>query len=362
MRGTTVRFAIDATPLSVPTGGVARYTAELSRALARDFLEDEFWLVSDQRYEHPGSQYPNLKCSRGPANLLERRWWLWGLQGVISRLAIDVFHGTDFAVPYLPLRPSVMTLHDLSPWLDPAWHADADRIRRRTPVLIRLGRATMIVTPSEAIRKAAMEKFKIQATRIVAIPLGVSDCFRPVPPSAPREPYFLYVGTLEPRKNLGMLLEAWRAARLEIGADLVLAGRIRDDFASVEPEPGLHVLGPVEEGALPELYSGAIASVYPSFYEGFGLPVLEAMKCGVPVVASRDPAIQEVAGDAALRLDAADPKAWAEAMIQAATDPEWRSVMKTKALERAAEFSWDTTAKRTREVYVEAANRFRRKR
>ncbi len=341
---------------------MARYTAELSRALARDFPEDEFWLVSDQRYEHPAPQCSNLKCSRGPANLLERRWWLWGLQGVISRLSIDVFHGTDFAVPYLPVRPSVMTLHDLSPWLDPAWHADADRIRRRTPVLIRLGRATMIVTHSEAIRKAAMEKFRIQATRIVAIPLGVSEGFRPVPPSAPREPYFLYVGTLEPRKNLGMLLEAWRAARLETGADLVLAGRIRDDFAGVEPEAGLHVLGPVEESALPELYSGAIASVYPSLYEGFGLPVLEAMKCGVPVITSSDPAIHEVAGDAALRLDATDPKVWVEAMVHAAMDPEWRSAMKTKALERAAEFSWDKTAKKTREVYVEAANRFRRKR
>lgn len=359
---TTVKLAIDATPLSVPTGGVARYTAELSRALAGVFPDDEFWLVSDQRYEHPGPQFPNLKCSRGPANVLERRWWLWGLQGTISRLAIDVFHGTDFAVPYLPLRPSVMTLHDLSPWLDPSWHADADRVRRRTPVLIRLGRATMIVTPSEAIRRAAMDRFRIQAARIVAVPLGVSGWFHPVVTSGSRKPYFLYVGTLEPRKNLGMLLDAWRAARKEIDADLVLAGRIRDDFKEVAPEPGLHVLGQVEESALPELYSAAIACVYPSLYEGFGLPVLEAMKCGAAAIASRDPAIQEVAGEAALCLDATDTKAWMEALKHAATDAEWRKAMAAKALARAAEFSWEQTAKRTREVYVEAVHRFRRRR
>ena len=357
-----MKLAIDATPLSVPTGGVARYTAELSRALARAFPEDEFWLVSDQRYPYPGAPLPNLKCSRGPANVLERRWWLWGLQGVISRLAIDVFHGTDFAVPYLPLRPSVMTLHDLSPWLDPAWHADADRVRRRTPVLIRSGRATMIVTPSEAIRKAAMERFRIPAARIVAVPLGVSECFRPVFPSAPRKPYFLYVGTLEPRKNLGLLLQAWRAARPDTDAELVLAGRIRTDFEGIAPEPGLHVLGPVEESALPELYSGALACVYPSFYEGFGLPVLEAMKCGAPVITSRDPAIHEVAGDAALRLDAQEVAAWTEALRHAAADAGWRQAMAAKALARAAGFSWQETARRTREVYVEAAQRFRRRR
>lgn len=357
----TVRVALDATPLSVPTGGVPRYTAELSRALAQAFPEDGFWLVSDQRYEHPGPEFSNLKCSRGPTNVLERRWWLWGLQGVISRLSIDVFHGTDFAVPYLPLRPSVMTLHDLSPWLNSEWHDDADRVRKRTPVLIRLGRATMIITPSEAIRKAAMERFRIPAARIVAVPHGVNACFRPVPSSGSRKPYFLYVGTLEPRKNLRMLVDAWRSVRDETGAALILAGSIRRDFGPIEPEPGLELLGPVDESALPELYSSALACLYPSLYEGFGLPVLEAMKSGAPVITSRDAAIAEVAGDAALRLDAADSVAWAGAMRHAAADEDWRKAMSEKATARAAQFTWESTARRTREIYTEAASRFRRR-
>jgi hypothetical protein len=114
-----MKIALDATPLSIPSGGVRRYTEELSRALAENFPEDEFWLLSDQRFELPFSAPPNLKMGQGPRNLLERRWWLWGLQVEISRIGIDVFHGTDFAVPYLPVRPSVLTLHDLSPWMDP---------------------------------------------------------------------------------------------------------------------------------------------------------------------------------------------------------------------------------------------------
>ena len=112
----------------------------------------------------------NLSAGHGPRNLLERRWWSWGLQGEISRIGINVFHGTDFAVPYLPLRPSVMTLHDLSPWLDQAWHSESDRIRNRTPMLLRLGLATMVITPSEAVRRAAIDRFHLQRDRVIAVP------------------------------------------------------------------------------------------------------------------------------------------------------------------------------------------------
>src|SRR5580700_10734118 len=200
-----MKIALDASPLAIPSGGVRRYTEELSRALAENFPEDEFWLLSDQRFELPAQAPVNLKSGRGPRNLMERRWWLWGLQGEISRLRIDVFHGTDFAVPYLPLRPSVMTLHDLSPWLDPAWHAEADRVRNRTPMLLRLGLATMVITPSEAIRRAAIDRFHLQRDRVMAVPHAASSCFRPTPPSQHDPPYLLYVGTLEPRKNIGLI-------------------------------------------------------------------------------------------------------------------------------------------------------------
>ena len=356
-----MRVALDATPLSEPTGGVARYTAELSRSLASNFPADEFWLLSDQKYTHPAPGLVNLKCGAGPATVLERRWWLWGLQGAIGRHGIAVFHGTDFSVPYLPLRPSVMTLHDLSPWLDPAWHVNAGRVRRRTPLLLRLGRATMIVTPSEAVRQGAMERFGIHADRIVAIPHAAAGHFRPVEKAPQGTPFILYVGTLEPRKNLNALIEAWREIRKEIPVDLVLAGRRRRDFPEPAPECGLRLLGPVEEDALPALYSNALVCAYPSLYEGFGLPVLEAMQCGALVLTSLDPAIAEVAADAAVRLEAGDVRAWVEALRRALVDPDWVSSLRAKALARAALFSWDRTARETREVYAEAERRFHRR-
>jgi glycosyltransferase involved in cell wall biosynthesis len=164
-------------------------------------------------------------------------------------------------------------------------------------------------------------------------------------------PYFLFVGTLEPRKNIARLIEAWRLVRKTQEVDLVLAGRIRDDFTPPVAEPGLRVLGAVPEEDLPALYSGAFACVYPSLYEGFGLPVLEAMQCGATVIASRDPAIVEVAGGAAVHVDATDVRALAEAMRA-------RPVMRDEALARAALFSWSITARKTKEVYDAARGFF----
>src|SRR6202044_1419278 len=329
-----MKIALDATPLTVPSGGVRRYTEELTRALCDNFPGDQFWLLSDQITALPFDR-PNLRAGQGPRNMLERRWWSWGLQGEISRLRIDVFHGTDFAVPYLPLRPSVMTLHDLSPWLDPGWHTESDRIRNRTPMLLRLGLATVVIAPSEAIRRAAIERFHLQRERVIAVPHAASACFRPVSGPRPNTPYLLYVGTLEPRKNIGLILDLWRELRREHPIDLVLAGRRRADFPEIPEEPGLRLAGLTPEEDLPALYSGATAVLYPSHYEGFGLPVLEAMQCGAVVIASRDPAIVEVAADGAILLDVADRSLWMDALRLAVTQPEQMRSMREKALLRA---------------------------
>jgi glycosyltransferase involved in cell wall biosynthesis len=356
-----MKIALDATPLTVRSGGVRRYTEELSRALAQNFPQDEFWLLSDQQFDLPTPVLPNLKAGQAPHNMLERRWWLWGLQAEISRLGINVFHGTDFSVPYLPVRPSVMTLHDLSPWMDPIWHTDSERVRIRTPMLLRLGLATMILTPSEAVRKQTIARFHLQNDRVVAVPLAAASIFRPTPAPPDRVPYFLYVGTLEPRKNLHLLVEVWRELRKQHLIDLVLAGRRRADFPEMHPEPGLHLLGLTAEDELPKLYSGALACVYPSYYEGFGLPVLEAMQCGAAVIASSDAAISEVAGDAAFLVDVRDDNAWLEALGAAVEQPDRIQRMRAKALARAAQFSWNKTAQLTREVYGNAAERSQKK-
>ncbi len=345
-----------------PTGGVCRYTSELTLALAECFPKDEFWLVSDQPFPRLNSAPGNVKYGLGPQSTLERRWWLWGLQSELSRLKIDVFHGTDFAVPYVPVKPSLLTLHDLSPWLDSAWHSAAERVRTRTPLLLRLGLATLLLTPSEAIRREAMARFKVAGDRIVSVPHAASSVFRPVPARVPETPFFLFVGTLEPRKNLGLLIEAWREVRKRHRVDLVLAGRRRDDFPELPDEDGLQLLGAVPNERLPELYSACTACVYPSFYEGFGLPVLEAMQCGAAVIASKDPAILETGGGAAVSLDVRDTQGWVEALAAAVENPAWAAEHREQSLRRAADFSWAKTAERTREVYDEAIRRFRFKR
>jgi len=355
-----VTIALDATPLSVSTGGVARYTLELARALAARFPDDEHWLLSDQPFPMPEHPAPNIHRGDPPNNRVTRKWWLWGLQQEMMRRHVDVFHGTDFSVPYLPLRPSVMTVHDLSPWLDGAWQPHAQRIRRRTAVLLRAGLATMVITPSQAVRRAAIDRFGLASDRVVAVPLAASEHFRPVACEPPARPYFLFVGTLEPRKNLRRLVEAWREVYKSHAVDLVLAGRARADFGPIPSEPGLRIAGPVAEADLPALYSGALAVVYPSLYEGFGLPVLEAMQCGALVVASRDPAILEVTCEAAVHFEATEVRQLAEALLAIARAPQDFSAVRARGLERARTFSWQRTAELTWEVYDAAIRVFRK--
>ncbi len=350
-----MRVAIDATPLTLSSGGLRRYVEELSVALAGNFPQDEFFLVSDQPFQTPHTAPLNLRRGGGPRYETERRWWLWGLDRELQRLHAGMFHGTDFAVPYVPRRPSVLTLHDLSPWMDPVWHSDAERVRQRTPVLIGLGLATMIVSPSEAVRKQAIERFRVHPDRIRAIPLAASAQFRPVA-AAPGSPYFLYAGTLEPRKNIEVLLSAWREVRRSYAVDLVLAGRRRPDFTQLSPEPGLHIIGEVSDERLAELFAGTLAFVYPSLYEGFGLPVLEAMQCGACVITSRDPAIAEVAAGAA--IEAGTHVELVQAMLDIAACPERAQFWREGGLRRAADFSWRRTAQLTYEVYEEAQRRF----
>jgi glycosyltransferase involved in cell wall biosynthesis len=229
-----------------------------------------------------------------------------------------------------------------------------------------MGLATMVITPTETVRRAAIERFRLATDRVVAIPLAAADFLKPPSASAkPRgNPYFLFVGTLEPRKNVARLVEAWREVRRTLPVDLVLAGRARTDFPALPEESGLRVLGEVADSDLPALYSGALACVYPSLYEGFGLPVLEAMQCGALVIASRDPAILEVSGGVdnhvAIHVDAEDTAALVEAMRSVAAHSDGFDGVRQRALARAALFSWQKTARLTKQVYDAASHIFRK--
>jgi glycosyltransferase involved in cell wall biosynthesis len=237
--------------------------------------------------------------------------------------------------------------------MEPTWHYAAARVAKRAPVLLKLGIPTMIITPSETVRRGAIERFRIRAERIVAVPEAAAPWFRPV--AAPsRNPYFLFVGTWEPRKNLPALVEAWREVRRERAVDLVLVGRRRTDGPELREEPGLRLEGEVPDERLAELYSGATALVYPSFYEGFGLPVLEAMQCGACVITSS--AVRAAGGEAAVYADTVGDLIGA--MRRALADPEWLAGQRALSLARSREFSWERSARLTFQVYEEARKRF----
>ena len=322
-----MRVALDAEPLTLTSGGLKRYVEELTKALRAEYPEDDYLYLPE------------------PRSFLERRWWLYGAERACAKAAVDVFHGTNFSIPFFTKRPTVLTLHDLSPWRDAKWHgsAAAGRIRRRTPYL--LPRATHIITPSEAIRAEAMTRFRISGHRITAIPLAASRHFRPQPERVPS--YFLFVGTLEPRKGLAMLLEAWRATGKTI--PLRIAGRVRADFPPIAAERNLELLGEVPDAALPALYTNAVAVIYPSEYEGFGLPVLEAMQCGANVITSCDAALMELTGDVALHVGTVREL---HAALSANCETTAR---RSAAMARAAEYSWKLTAQRTHAIYEAVA-------
>lgn len=353
-----MRIALDATPLILTSGGLPRYVKELSLALAREFPEDEYLLLSDQPFSLPENAPPNLLRGRATHAEIHRRWWLWGVRQAIRHSRAQLFHGTNFEVPYLGRTPSILTIHDLSPWRNPEWHDAAGRVKRRTPWLVRFRRARMILTVSEAVRREIISHFGVRPEQVRAVPLAASAMFRPVPvpaavkngPGAQR-PFFLFVGTLEPRKNVAALVEAWHATKAQTGADLIIAGRNRTDFVPIEPCEGLNLLGEVSDDELPRLYSEALAFVYPTLYEGFGLPVLEAMQCGCPVITSHDPAVMEVAGGAAVHANSA--LELADAMRSIAANPRLRADLRHAGLARAADFSWHGTARDTRAIYAE---------
>ena len=358
-----MRIGLDATPLIKPAGGIPRYVTELALALARRFPADELHLLSDQPGLHLDSRLTaetNVIYEPPARSMFLGKWWSVGLPMVLKRKKIDVFHGTDFAVPYLPFTPSVMTVHDLSPWMpEPIRPPGSDRVRHRAPKLF--GLAKRIITPTQAVAGQLADRFSIPPAKISAILHAArSDYQRPLDDVVTErlqllgvpEPYLLYTGSREPRKNLAMLEG--------------VIGRVREkrpDAFLVECGPGIPLealppgvmhLGAVSEQDLSALLSRASAFLYPSLYEGFGLPVLEAMQAGTPVLASNDPAVAEAAGGAALLLDARADQLWAAEVSRLLTDPEWASELRQKGKARAAQLTWERTAEHTRAIYERA--------
>jgi glycosyltransferase involved in cell wall biosynthesis len=259
----------------------------------------------------------------------------------IRRLRADVFHAPHYVVP-ITSTPTVVTIHDLIHLRlrNPLKHAYARTMMRRAA-------KQTVVTVTNAVKQEI--ETTLGARDIIVTPNGVDPRFTPDGRRAPGE-YFLFVGNDKPHKNVATLVKAHERAKLSSG--LVLAGAPFSQYRTRATLAGF-----VDDDQLAALYRGAIALVTPSIEEGFGLPAVEAMACGTPVITSNAPALVEITGDAALHVDARDAGAIANAMIRIANDETLRGELASRGVARAGQFTWRRCAEKTREAYVRAANR-----
>ena len=353
---------LDATPLLGARTGVGRYVASLVEALAALPGAPQLHVAAfSWRGERRPVRGARWRGHRAPARLLQFLWAHWDLPPAeLVTGATDVFHGTNFVLPPLRRAGGVVTVHDLT-FLRHADTVAPAVTRYRTLVPRSVARAAIVVTPSATVAEEVRAEYHIEAARVLTTPLGVDSRWLDAePPSAEwrarrRLPahYFLAVGTLEPRKNLPVLLAAHRALRKEDHVPpLVLAG---PSGLGTAPDVDADVLavGYVSDDDLVPLVAGATALVFPSRYEGFGLPVLEALACGVPAVVSDLPVLREVAGHHAAYVPVGDVDALASAMAAVVSDD---SGIQGRAARRrhASAFTWQRCAEQTLAAYTQA--------
>ena len=280
-----------------------------------------------------------------------------------------IFHGPNYSAPRTRL-PSVVTVHDLSIYRYPQWHPKARIDRMRAAIPEAIDRAQLVLTDSQATRLEVMQEFSLPPERVQAVLLGVDDVFQPYP-EAELAPvlarfglrpggYSFFVSTIEPRKNLTNLLAAYRALPQQLRQHwpLVLVGgegwqsqSIHDDIERATREGWLHYLGFVDQQFLPALYAGCRLFTYPSWYEGFGLPIAEAMASGVPVLTSDCSSMPEVAAGAAMLVQPGEVDSIHQGLLQALEDDPWRQQAIVRGRQRAAELTWDACVQNTVAAY-----------
>ena len=371
-----MRICLDISPAVHRRAGLGRYAQELTAALLAIDTENEYVAF----YNRPSEAQidpPLDRLSHLTTNLPNKPWRMSVLLAQLARIpqdrlfpGVDLFHATDHLLPRLSRVRSVFTLHDLVFRFYPETHMPLNRwfLTLMMPHFLRA--ADMVIAVSECTKRDAMRLYGLDEAKIRVIYEGVDPRFRSADPETIEavraryglpERFILSVGTIEPRKNLTTLLEAYRTLR-DRGSDfkLVIVGRkgwLYEGFFRRLRELGLEgeVVFPgfVPDEDLPALYSAAELFVFPSLYEGFGLPPLEAMACGTPVVCSNAASLPEVVGNAAIMVDPYDVEGLAEAMHRVLADADLREELREKGLARARQFTWERTARETVAVYRE---------
>jgi glycosyltransferase involved in cell wall biosynthesis len=357
--------------VSLPTG-TEQYSREIIDHLAPLAAHDRMTLYVN-RWDGTDWRPPS---GVGVRELPSQRGWTHArLSMEMLRFAPDVLFVPAHSVPLWHPRATVVTVHDLGYRRLPDAHPDSSRLYRVWSTRFSARTATRVIAVSETTKRDLVEMEGISAERIRVVHHGVDTSLQRVENAAQLrdvrrryglpERYFLYVGTLQPRKNLQRLIQAHRRLR-ESDAhlpSLVLAGQtgwladpiIREARQSVSADSVI-LTGYVDRADLAALLSASVAFVYPSLYEGFGMPVLEAMSCGTPVLTSNVSSLPEVAGDAAMLVDPEDVDSICEGLRRLADDSELREDLRGRGLERVCQFSWDRAARETLAVLREAVD------
>jgi glycosyltransferase involved in cell wall biosynthesis len=366
-----VLFGIDSHGAEQEGEGNATYTRNLISSLFLTAGGDDFALFASD----PGHAFYRSLPRRGRSRVLRTTQGKglarmgFALGRLASRERVDALHVQYFA-PLGYRGPLVVTVHDLAFMYMPESFPRTLRVAMSVLVERGMRRASRIIAVSEFTRRSIEARYPIHAGKIVVVPQGVGERFRPrgieettgVLARYGLQPGFLFsVGRLNRRKNLERVLHAYASlgARGAPSVPLVIGGK--PDYGVRAPRPrgpavadGVRWVGFIPDEDLPAFYSGAAAFIYPSLFEGFGLPVLEAMACGAPVVTSDRTALPEVAGDAGLLIDPESVEALADAMTRILTDRALAGDLSRRGLERSRRFSWAETARQTLAVYRDA--------
>ncbi|MGH2778026.1 MAG: glycosyltransferase family 4 protein [Actinomycetota bacterium] len=354
-----MRVALDCGPLLVPPTGVGRYVDELARALEASGVDLLRFAVA-MRGSARKAEGLSIKRLRLPAKVAQTSWRRFGRPALESLVGdVDIVHATNFVLPALGRTPGVVTIHDLSFFRDDTFPG-GERLRELVPWS--LDRASMVITPTRAVADELVERFGVEDGRIAVTPEGIAPHFFGAGPLSPLAlggmgipgPFILALGTIEPRKNLPRLLAAWSSIRGELEEwRLVIAGP-RGWGEELRATEGVMLLGRVGDETLPGLLAAAEIFCYPSLYEGFGLPPLEAMAAGTCAVVGSYEAAPEVVGQAAALVEPTDTEALAESLRSLAGDADARRRLAMAGRARALSFTWERTARLTAAAYERA--------